>query len=106
MTKVAILGGSGYTAVELIKILLRHPHAEIAAVTSRQEGTPPLAEQCGSPDKEQRDDVEEVPVPHDRPAPEPDVERRRLEGEKHDAERGSKRSESTEEYMHRNLNVC
>ncbi len=40
MVKVAILGGSGYTAVELIKILLRHPHAEIAAVTSRQEGTP------------------------------------------------------------------
>ncbi len=34
--KVAILGGSGYTAVELIKILLRHPGAEIAAVTSRQ----------------------------------------------------------------------
>src|SRR5437660_11357256 len=33
--KVAILGGSGYTAVELMKILLRHPHAEIAAVTSR-----------------------------------------------------------------------
>lgn len=35
MTKVAILGGSGYTAVELMKILLRHPHAEIVAVTSR-----------------------------------------------------------------------
>ena len=35
--KVAILGGSGYTAVELIKILLRHPGAEIAAVTSRQD---------------------------------------------------------------------
>ena len=35
--KVAILGGSGYTAVELIKILLRHPRAEIAAVTSRQD---------------------------------------------------------------------
>lgn len=32
---VAVLGGSGYTAVELMKILLRHPHAEIAAVTSR-----------------------------------------------------------------------
>src|SRR6266446_5176544 len=44
MTKVAILGGSGYTAVELIKILLRHPAAEIVAVTSRQEGTPLLAE--------------------------------------------------------------
>jgi N-acetyl-gamma-glutamyl-phosphate reductase len=35
MTKVAILGGSGYTAVELMKLLLRHPHAEIVAVTSR-----------------------------------------------------------------------
>lgn len=33
--KVAILGGSGYTAVELMKLLLRHPHAGIAAVTSR-----------------------------------------------------------------------
>src|SRR5262245_15871182 len=44
MTKVAILGGSGYTAVELIKILLRHPGVEIVAVTSRQEGTPLVAE--------------------------------------------------------------
>ncbi len=35
--KVAILGGSGYTAIELIKLLLRHPHAEIAAITSRQD---------------------------------------------------------------------
>lgn len=35
--KVAILGGSGYTAVELIKILLRHPGVEIAAITSRQD---------------------------------------------------------------------
>jgi len=40
MTKVAILGGSGYTALELMKILLRHPQAEIIAVTSRQEDTP------------------------------------------------------------------
>lgn len=35
--KVAVLGGSGYTAVELVKILLRHPGAEIAAITSRQD---------------------------------------------------------------------
>jgi len=42
--KVAILGGSGYTAVELIKILLRHPGAKIEAVTSRQEGTPHISE--------------------------------------------------------------
>ncbi|HTU90445.1 MAG TPA: N-acetyl-gamma-glutamyl-phosphate reductase [Gemmataceae bacterium] len=44
MTKVAILGASGYTALELIKILLRHPGVEIAAVTSRQSDTPRLAE--------------------------------------------------------------
>jgi N-acetyl-gamma-glutamyl-phosphate reductase len=44
MVKVAILGGSGYTAAELVKILLRHPQAELVAVTSRQEGTPLLAE--------------------------------------------------------------
>ncbi len=35
--RVAVLGGSGYTAVELLKILLRHPHAAIAAITSRQK---------------------------------------------------------------------
>src|SRR5439155_21358460 len=44
MTKVAILGGSGYTAAELIKILLRHPEAEIVAVTSRHAETPWVAE--------------------------------------------------------------
>jgi N-acetyl-gamma-glutamyl-phosphate reductase len=36
MIKVAILGGSGYTAAELIKILLRHPEASLTAVTTRQ----------------------------------------------------------------------
>ncbi len=44
MTKIAILGGSGYTAAELIKILLRHPEAEIVAVTSRHQETPHVAE--------------------------------------------------------------
>ncbi len=44
MTKVAILGGSGYTALELLKILLRHPAVEIVAVTSRQEEAPLVAE--------------------------------------------------------------
>jgi len=43
MTRVAILGATGYTALELIKILLRHPDAELTALTSRQEGNPPVA---------------------------------------------------------------
>lgn len=36
-TRVAILGGTGYTALELCRILLQHPHAEITALTSRTE---------------------------------------------------------------------
>ncbi|MBX3441981.1 MAG: N-acetyl-gamma-glutamyl-phosphate reductase [Planctomyces sp.] len=36
-TRVAILGGTGYTALELLRILLRHPQATISAVTSRTE---------------------------------------------------------------------
>ena len=43
MTRIAILGATGYTALELMKILLRHPDAEIVAVTSRQEGQPHVA---------------------------------------------------------------
>ena len=44
MIRVAILGGSGYTALELIKILLRHPQATIVAVTSRQADSPRVDE--------------------------------------------------------------
>jgi N-acetyl-gamma-glutamyl-phosphate reductase len=43
MTRIAILGATGYTALELIKILLRHPGAEITTLTSRQEGSPHVA---------------------------------------------------------------
>ncbi len=43
MTRIAILGATGYTALELMKILVRHPEAEIVAVTSRQEGNPHVA---------------------------------------------------------------
>lgn len=40
--RTAVLGATGYTALEVIKILLNHPGAEITAATSRQEGSPPL----------------------------------------------------------------
>jgi len=43
MINVAVLGATGYTALELIRILLRHPEVRITAVTSRQEGNPPLS---------------------------------------------------------------
>jgi N-acetyl-gamma-glutamyl-phosphate reductase len=44
MVKVALLGGSGYTAAELLKILLRHPGLQVVAVTSRQENRPLLSD--------------------------------------------------------------
>lgn len=33
--KVAVLGASGYSGIELLRLLLRHPNAELVAVTSR-----------------------------------------------------------------------
>ncbi len=43
MIRVAILGATGYTALELVKLLLRHPEVEITTLTSRQEGSPHVA---------------------------------------------------------------
>jgi len=34
--KVAVVGASGYSGEELVRLLLNHPHAELTAVTSRQ----------------------------------------------------------------------
>lgn len=36
MFKVAVVGASGYTGAELLRLLVHHPHAEIVSVTSRQ----------------------------------------------------------------------
>jgi N-acetyl-gamma-glutamyl-phosphate reductase len=43
MIRVAVLGATGYTALELFKILLRHPEVKIVAATSRQEGSPAIS---------------------------------------------------------------
>jgi N-acetyl-gamma-glutamyl-phosphate reductase len=42
--KVAVVGASGYAGEELVRLLLTHPQAEIAAVTSRQFGGKTLSE--------------------------------------------------------------
>jgi len=42
MTKIAVLGGSGYAGGELLRLLLAHPDCEIQAVTSRQYANEPL----------------------------------------------------------------
>jgi N-acetyl-gamma-glutamyl-phosphate reductase len=42
--KVAIVGASGYSGEELVKLLLNHPHAELVAVTSRSNAGQTLAQ--------------------------------------------------------------
>ena len=37
MIKVGIVGGTGYTGVELIRLLSQHPEAQITVLTSRSE---------------------------------------------------------------------
>ena len=37
MIRVGIVGGTGYTGVELLRLLARHPQVEVAVITSRSE---------------------------------------------------------------------
>jgi N-acetyl-gamma-glutamyl-phosphate reductase len=37
MIKIGIVGGTGYTGVELLRLLARHPEARLTAITSRKE---------------------------------------------------------------------
>src|SRR5437764_15107743 len=44
MKKVAIVGASGYSGEELVRLLLTHPQTELAAITSRQYAGQTLAQ--------------------------------------------------------------
>lgn len=44
MKKTAIIGASGYSGEELVRLLLHHPHVELTAVTSRQQAGQTLAQ--------------------------------------------------------------
>ncbi len=41
--KVGIVGGTGYTGVELLRLLAQHPQAELKVITSRKEAGMPVA---------------------------------------------------------------
>ncbi|GAB3043992.1 N-acetyl-gamma-glutamyl-phosphate reductase [Acinetobacter apis] len=43
MISVGIVGGTGYTGVELLRILLRHPDVTVTTLTSRTEAGKPIA---------------------------------------------------------------
>ncbi|MEN9866123.1 MAG: hypothetical protein RL748_1713 [Pseudomonadota bacterium] len=44
MIKVGIVGGTGYTGVELLRLLSQHPQVRLHAITSRKEDGMPVAE--------------------------------------------------------------
>jgi len=43
MIKIGIVGGTGYTGIELLRILARHPQSDLVAITSRKEAGTPVA---------------------------------------------------------------
>ena len=43
MIKVGIVGGTGYTGVELLRLLAQHPDVDLRAITSRKEAGTPVA---------------------------------------------------------------
>jgi N-acetyl-gamma-glutamyl-phosphate reductase len=44
MIKAGIVGGTGYTGVELLRLLAQHPQVELKAITSRKEAGTPVAQ--------------------------------------------------------------
>jgi N-acetyl-gamma-glutamyl-phosphate reductase len=48
MIKVGIVGGTGYTGVELLRLLAVHPEVELACITSRAEAGRPVADLFGN----------------------------------------------------------
>jgi N-acetyl-gamma-glutamyl-phosphate reductase len=44
MIKVGIIGGTGYTGVELLRLLAQHPQVELKVITSRGEAGKPVAD--------------------------------------------------------------
>ncbi len=44
MIKVGIVGGTGYTGVELLRLLALHPQAELCAITSRADAGTPVSQ--------------------------------------------------------------
>ena len=44
MIKIGIVGGTGYTGVELLRLLAQHPQAEVVTITSRGDAGVPVAD--------------------------------------------------------------
>ncbi|MEM9373030.1 MAG: N-acetyl-gamma-glutamyl-phosphate reductase [Planctomycetota bacterium] len=81
--RASIIGGSGYTGGELLRLLIAHPHLDIAQVTSRQRAGTPVTQahpnlrghleaRFSKPDETEPCDVLFLCMPHGRSAAEID----------------------------------
>ena len=44
MIKAGVVGGTGYTGVELLRLLVAHPEVDLGVITSRSEAGRPVAD--------------------------------------------------------------
>jgi N-acetyl-gamma-glutamyl-phosphate reductase len=44
MVKIGIVGGTGYTGVELLRLLAQHPESDVRVITSRKDAGTPVAD--------------------------------------------------------------
>ncbi len=61
-TKVGIIGATGYTGAELLRLLLHHPEVEVAALTSQKYAGVPIDQVFPSLKKHLQLKCEEVSV--------------------------------------------
>ncbi len=48
MKRIGLVGGTGYTGVELLRLLATHPEVELTAITSRSEAGKNVSDLYGS----------------------------------------------------------
>src|SRR5512138_705708 len=48
MIRIGIVGGTGYTGVELLRLLAAHPEADVRAITSRKDAGTKVADMFAS----------------------------------------------------------
>ena len=48
MIKIGIVGGTGYTGVELLRLLAQHPEADVRTITSRKDAGTKVADMFAS----------------------------------------------------------
>ena len=96
--KIGVLGASGYTGAELVRLLLRHPHVEIALLTADRRAGKPMAQTQACEDHGDREvdprRVERRVAALDRPAAQVSLDVRQAGVVREDQARSSSQTET------------